>query len=185
MLRRTLIAAALVAQALAPVRAQSHGGSGHHDVAPATGSSYAGEERRAIKALSKEDVDTLRRGGGWGLARAAELNGAPGPAHVLELEDELGLDAEQAGTIGALHARMKREAVRAGTRFIEAERALDEAFRTGPPAPDALERLVRDAAEARGALRLVHLHFHLDTLPVLTPAQIARYRVLRGYAEGH
>jgi hypothetical protein len=39
---------------------------------------YAGLQNRAIKSLSDNDIKELRRGGGWGLALAAELNGMPG-----------------------------------------------------------------------------------------------------------
>ena len=59
------------------------------------GSPYAGEETREIKSLSQTDVDELLRGGGWGLAKAAELNGMPGPSHVLDMASELSLSAEQ------------------------------------------------------------------------------------------
>ena len=45
-----------------------------------------------------------------GLALAAELNGYPGPAHVLELADKLELSAEQRATINALFEFMKAEA---------------------------------------------------------------------------
>lgn len=45
---------------------------------------YAGMQNRAIKSLSDNDINELRRGGGWGLALSAELNGMPGPAHLLE-----------------------------------------------------------------------------------------------------
>jgi len=44
-------------------------------------SKYAGEENRAIKSLSESDIEELLSGSGWGLAKAAELNGVPGPAH--------------------------------------------------------------------------------------------------------
>ncbi len=37
-------------------------------------SKYIGQENRAIKSLSSEDIAELERGGGWGLAKAAELN---------------------------------------------------------------------------------------------------------------
>ena len=52
---------------------------------------YAGFEIRDIASLSQQDIQALREGSGWGLALPAELNGFPGPAHVLELSDELGL----------------------------------------------------------------------------------------------
>lgn len=40
-------------------------------------------QSRAIKSLSDNDIKELRRGGGWGLALAAELKGMPGPADLL------------------------------------------------------------------------------------------------------
>jgi hypothetical protein len=52
---------------------------------------YAGLEQRSIKALSGQQIDDLKNGRGMGLALAAELNGYPGPLHVLELADRLGL----------------------------------------------------------------------------------------------
>lgn len=48
---------------------------------------YAGMQTRPIKALSDEQIADLQAGRGMGLALAAELNGYPGPAHVLELAD--------------------------------------------------------------------------------------------------
>ena len=51
-------------------------------------SPYAGEEAREIRTLSEEDIRQLKNGEGWGLAKAAELNGVPGPAHLLEIADQ-------------------------------------------------------------------------------------------------
>ncbi len=48
--------------------------------------SYAG-----IKALSAEQIADLRTGRGMSFALAAELNGCPGPRHVLKLAEQLGL----------------------------------------------------------------------------------------------
>ena len=50
---------------------------------------YAGLEARSIKALSDQQIADLKAGRGMGLALAAELNGHPGPMHVLELADPL------------------------------------------------------------------------------------------------
>ena len=50
---------------------------------------YAGQQARAIKALSDDDIAALRKGEGMGVAKAAELNGYPGPAHVLVLAADL------------------------------------------------------------------------------------------------
>ena len=51
---------------------------------------YAGMQDREIKALSAEERAALLEGQGMGLALAAELNGYPGPVHVLELGDARG-----------------------------------------------------------------------------------------------
>ena len=154
-----------------------------HDSSQAVASQpYAGLQTREIKNLSADDLTELRRGGGWGMAIPAELNGVPGPAHLLELRDEIGLDEGQVAAITAVRDRMREGAIAAGERFIEAERALDAAFAGGVPDADELDRLVREAGEARTALRLVHLSAHLETPPVLRPQQTARYNALRGYA---
>jgi len=141
---------------------------------------YAGFESRQIKSLSDSDLKQLREGSGWGLALPAELNGRPGPAHLLELKDQLQLTPEQVTKIEALHADMKREAIAAGERFISAERALSVAFETPDLDNAQLEALLKEAGAARAALRLVHLKRHIDTPPLLTAHQIQRYQILRG-----
>jgi len=158
--------------------AQNH--SGNHGSAP---SDYAGQETRLIKSLSADDLEEIARGGGWGLARAAELNGVPGPTHLLELADEIGLTDQQREDIEAIRQQMQADAITAGERFVAAEQALDAAFQQGAPDADMLERLVAEAGQARSALRLVHLNAHLLTLPLLTDAQVSRYSVLRGYSD--
>ena len=56
-----------------------------------TKSPYVSETSREIKALSAEDISGYLQGQGMGFAKAAELNGFPGPKHVLDLSDELEL----------------------------------------------------------------------------------------------
>lgn len=51
---------------------------------------YAGMQSRQIKALSDQQIGDLRAGRGMGLALTAELNGYPGPSHLVELADQLG-----------------------------------------------------------------------------------------------
>lgn len=146
-------------------------------------SAYAGDETRLIKSLSEQDLEEIAHGGGWGLARAAELNGVPGPTHLLELADEIGLADQQREDIEAIREQMQADAITAGERFVAAEQALDEAFQQGAPDADMLERLVAEAGQARSALRLVHLSAHLLTLPLLTDAQVSRYSISRGYSD--
>jgi hypothetical protein len=146
-----------------------------------TASPYAGMERRDLKALSEADIEELRRGGGWGLALAAELNGAPGPAHLLELKDQIALSPEQVAGIEAIFAAMKAEALPAGEKLIATEAAIEAAFRAGAMPEDELRALIGEAEAARADLRFIHLKRHLETPPLLRSEQITRYRELRGY----
>ena len=156
--------------------AQDHGHGGNS--AP-----YAGFEAREIKSLSEQDIEELRRGGGWGLALPAELNGRPGPAHLLELGEELDLSASQVEAISAIYAQMRTDAVAAGERFIAAEAALSDAFAGSDLSEERLRDLIAEAAEARAELRFIHLFRHLSTPELLSDAQIQRYSILRGYAD--
>jgi Spy/CpxP family protein refolding chaperone len=158
--------------------AQQHGdGGNHHDHT----SSYAGLETRDIKSLSEEDVEALRQGRGWGLALPAELNGVPGPAHLLEMKDEIGLTEDQVSAIEAIYEEMRAEAIEAGERIMAAEAALDAAFANGGLEEEQLRDLIEEAEAARAELRFVHLLRHLSTPPLLTADQIQRYSELRGY----
>jgi hypothetical protein len=56
---------------------------------------YAGLQARPIKALSDPQIADLKAGRGMGLALPAELNGYPGPSHLLELADQIGLTGAQ------------------------------------------------------------------------------------------
>ncbi|MEO0486156.1 MAG: Spy/CpxP family protein refolding chaperone [Pseudomonadota bacterium] len=144
---------------------------------------YSGLETREIAALSAHDSEDLEAGRGWGLALPAELNGYPGPLHVLDLAEALELTGAQRDQVQAVFVEMQREAQSAGAALVAAERALDGAFSDGTVTGHTLKRLVDAAAEARAALRYVHLSRHLVTLDILTPAQVERYAVLRGYAD--
>src|SRR3954451_7549818 len=79
---------------------------------------YAGMQSRSIKALSEQQLADLGAGRGMGLALAAELNGYPGPSHVLELADKLELTADQRARIKLLFDSMKAEAIPLGTKLI-------------------------------------------------------------------
>ena len=144
---------------------------------------YAGMQNRAIKSLSDNDMNELRRGGGWGLALAAELNGMPGPAHLLELKDKIPLAADQVDKTQALLDEMRKAAISIGERLIAAEKALEAAFASGKVDESSLRRLLADAESARSELRFIHLSQHYKTVLFLKPEQIKRYNILRGYAD--
>src|SRR5713101_4262890 len=79
---------------------------------------YAGMQTRVIKALSEQQISDLEQGRGMGLALAAELNGFPGPSHVLELADKLELSSAQRAAVEALFNSMKAEALPLGAKLI-------------------------------------------------------------------
>ena len=144
---------------------------------------YAGMQNRAIKSLSDNDINELRRGAGWGLALAAELNGMPGPTHLLELKDQIPLASEQVAKTKVLLDEMRKAALPAGERLIDAEKALEAAFTNGKIDESSLRRLLADSEAARSELRFIHLSQHYKTVQFLKPEQIKRYNILRGYAD--
>jgi len=170
-MRRIIAAAAIVALGGFAFAQHQHGG----------GAPYASLHVRTIKALSDQQVSDLRAGRGMGFALAAELNGYPGPLHVIELADQLQLSAELQRRMHELSDAMKAEAVPAGETLIEREAALDRAFADRTISPETLAALTAEIGEAQGWLRAIHLKYHLTTAALLTPDQRARYAVLRGY----
>jgi Spy/CpxP family protein refolding chaperone len=142
---------------------------------------YAGLEQRAIKALSEQQIADLRAGRGMGLALPAELNGYPGPLHVLEHADALGLSTEQRDRTRSLFEAMKAEAVPAGERLIEQEARLDRLFAAREVDAASLAAVTEEIGATQARLRQAHLKYHLAMMDVLSPAQIEHYRKLRGY----
>jgi len=169
----------LLAAAVPPLAAETA-----HQRHSSARSPYAGEETRRVKSLSPEDLDELRNGRGWGLAKAAELNGMPGPAHLLELRQEIGLTPQQVADIEALFRRMKASAMALGETLIALETDLNDAFARGDIGKDALAAKLDAIGKVRTQLRLVHLETHLATPKILKPEQVAAYNRLRGYGAG-
>ena len=144
-------------------------------------SPYCAQQKRPIKALSEGDIEGLRSGRGMGLARAAELNQHPGPMHVLDLGDELGLTAEQRAAVRRSFERMAARAKPLGAELVRRERALDDAFKRRAVTPADLAERTASIGAVQGRLRAVHLAAHLETRAVLTAGQVAHYDELRGY----
>ena len=87
----TLLAIAFLAPLANYTAAQGPHTHEAHTNAVATGATYAGQQTRVIKALSLQETQDLLDGKGLGLAKAAELNGYPGPMHTLEHADAMKL----------------------------------------------------------------------------------------------
>ncbi len=143
---------------------------------------YAGQHLRPLKALSAGEIDDLRNGRGMGLAKAAELNSYPGPAHVLELQGALSLTPSQIERTERLRARMTREAAALGESILQAEAALDRLFGEGKADAAAVERASVEIGTLQGRLRAVHLNTHIEMKALLSADQISAYDRLRGYS---
>ena len=133
-------------------------------------------------AMSAKEIDDLAAGRGMGLASAADLNGYPGPRHVLDAATagQLVLTEEQRREIERVFAGMEARAKQLGARIISDEDALERAFRGRAITEADLAERVRGLAALQGELREVHLRAHLATRALLTDAQVARYDALRG-----
>ena len=151
--------------------------------ADAVRSAYVGQQSRDIKALSGEDIAALHNGDGMGLAKAAELNGYPGPRHVLAMVRELRLGKNQAAQVTAIRDRMSAAARPLGDELIDRERGLDQLFAQREATPERLLAATAAIGNIQGRLRAVHLAAHLETRAVLSTEQIAEYDKLRGYAD--
>jgi len=147
-------------------------------------SPYVGQQARNIRSLSDAEVQGYLQGRGMGLAKPAELNGYPGPMHVLELSQQLQLTDDQRAATQRSFERMRAEAVRLGRLFVEKEAELNRLFGDVRADSANLQRLVGETARLQGELRLSHLRAHLEMRSILTPQQIARYNELRGYGTG-
>jgi hypothetical protein len=127
-------------------------------------------------SLSEAD---LLAGAGGGLAQVADVNGYPGPKHVLEFADALALTDRQRVLTTRLRDETFAKAREAGKALVDAERALAARFAGGritePELAAALERI--GALQAR--LRGVHLRAHLRQRALLTTIQQTRYSALR------
>lgn len=143
---------------------------------------YEGLQARQIKALSQERIDGLLAGQGLSYALAAELNGLPGPRHVLDLAEQLTLNEDQQSRIEAIFAEMNASARTLGSDIVAAEARLEETFASGSATADEVARQTADTAMLEGRLRAVHLNAHLQTEPLLTNHQKHVYAAARGYS---
>lgn len=155
-------------------------------LAHAAESPYSGLETREIKAMSAEQIAGYLAGDGMGLALPAELNGYPGPRHVLDLASELELSPAQRTAVRGVFDDMRGKAIAIGKQIVAAEASLNAAFADKTVTPGRLDERVEALGLLQGKLRAVHLLAHLQTEQILSPTQVDRYVALRGYRhEGH
>src|SRR5918995_1866903 len=163
------------------------------DSAPSSPSSssqvspYAGQEIRNIKSLSDSDVQSLRNGTGeafGGVAKLAELNGYPGPRHVLDMGSELQLTDRQRMEIELIYQNMSNKAKSIGVAIIAIEQDMDRALANKTITEENLQLMLDKSGDLYGQLRFVHLSAHLDTVQMLTVEQVQMYNKIRGYDSG-
>jgi Spy/CpxP family protein refolding chaperone len=142
---------------------------------------YSGMQNRPIKALSDQQVADLKAGRGMGLALAAELNGYPGPSHLVELSDQLALTAEQVSSLKGMFDAMKAETIPIGENLVAQEQELDRLFAENVISEQQLKAATQTIGETQARLRNAHLRYHLQARAILQPSQIRRYAELRGY----
>ena len=120
------------------------------------------------------------------LALAAEVNGYPGPRHVLDAaaSGHLDLRPDQREAFLRLNDRMLAEAKAKGQEILQMEERLAMRFRDGHIDEANLRQILEHIGQLRAQLRLIHLRTHLEAKALLTPEQIARYRTVRGYDSG-
>jgi Spy/CpxP family protein refolding chaperone len=166
---------AIAAVLLATAAHAQHGGT--------HGQPYAGQQSRDIKALSEDEVKQYLAGAGMGYAKPAEMNGHPGPMHVLELADKLALTDAQREATRKLMDEHKAEARALGAKRVAAERQLDALFQSPQVDQGALAAQVRAVAAADAEYRLSHLETHRRMRALLSEQQVKHYGVLRGYSK--
>ncbi len=158
--------------------AQMHGG-------PARGGApsghAAGHPQGHLEAQRCESSfqQIVGQGLGFGMAFAADRHSYPGPTHVLELGERLGLTADQHARALALREAMLAESRPAGAAFLEAEARLVALFETKRATEESVGAQVAEVERLRARLRLVHLRYHLRTREILTEAQRAVYHAAR------
>lgn len=126
------------------------------------------------------DRDALLNGDGAGMALYAELNGYPGPKHVLELEKQLALTPDQKRQVREIYEEMETRARSLGRMIVKVEEELHTAFSSGMIGVESVEDDAEQAGKLRGILRGVHLAAHLKTKDILTADQLKTYVRLRG-----
>lgn len=149
--------------------------------ASATSSPYAGKSSASVPSLTVQEVDDLLAGRGLGMARAAELNGYPGPRHVLDLRSELELDEATTERAQQLFEAMQAEAQPLGAKVVTLEKSLGEAFASQSIDEEALSGQLDELAAVMAQLRGIHLRTHIRMKAAMSPEQVTRYAELRGY----
>lgn len=145
---------------------------------------YAGLQTRSIKALSDQEIADYLQGNGMGLSKVAELNHYPGPRHVLDQADDLGLSPTQLAKAREIWETMDAKARALGKTIVAKETVLESSYSSGAATPADTRAVLDELARLQADLRYTHLSAHLAMRSVLSADQISKYDALRGYSAG-
>jgi len=145
---------------------------------------YAGQQTRGIKTLSDQEIADYLQVQGMGLSKVAELNHYPGPRHVLDQADDLGLSPAQIAKAREIWQAMDVKARALGETIVAKETALETSYSSGAATAVETRAVLDELARLHADLRYTHLSAHLAMRSVLSAEQISRYDALRGYSDG-
>jgi Spy/CpxP family protein refolding chaperone len=145
---------------------------------------YAGQQARNIKALSDQEIADYLQGYGMGLSKVAEFNHYPGPKHVLDQADDLGLSPAQRAKAREIWQAMDVKARALGETIVAKETALETSYSGGAATPADTRAVLDELARLQADLRYTHLSAHLAMRSVLSADQVSKYDALRGYSDG-
>ncbi|MCG8374225.1 MAG: hypothetical protein MI700_11850, partial [Balneolales bacterium] len=119
-----------------------------------------------------------------GMAKPAELNGYPGPKHVIDAYEsgELDLTDIQFEKIQAQFLEMQNLAIPLGEKLVAVELEIEEAFQNKTITQELLQSHIAESAGLYAQLRVLHMSYHLKMIDILSPDQISQYNILRGYS---
>jgi Spy/CpxP family protein refolding chaperone len=160
----------------------SGSGSGSGSSSGVGGHNRSSSSSAVTTGLTDREMADLRAGRELGLALAADLNGYPGPAHVLEYADLLKLTDDQRREVQTIFDWTTAQAETLGRSYIEAEQTLANLFRERKVDKQRLVEPISAVEKVRSELRLVHLSAHLEIAALLTETQRDVYDALRGQA---
>lgn len=188
-----LICGAALVFAAAPLLAQESNGAGggmggmHQREGQAESGMRAGGAMGGgpmLSGISEDEKTALLAGSGLGAGMIAMMNGYPGPKHVLEMGEELGLTAEQKEELGTLFAKRKASFVEMGRELVKKDEELTAMFAAGSVDTGEVEKLSREIGQLQGELRAGHLNAHVLTWEALTEVQREKLASMRGMHHG-
>src|SRR3989441_9932857 len=141
---RASLVLALTLALVPPAPAAEHAGHQPTPGAPSEG------HLKAQACLDEFDA-VVRDGRGFGLAFAADQHGYPGPMHVLEVKDRLGLTPEQETRVRALMHAMFAESRPKSARLLDAEARLRALFAGGGADEAAVRAATAEGERVRSA----------------------------------